>query len=278
MGMGLHIVALGWYLLARTGSATSVALVWTVGLGSGIVMLPLAGPLADRYPRRILAIAADLARLGLVGTMAALAYVGRPSLAYLRRHRAVAGFGVASVIPWVATISLNVVIVPYVLQALRLSATAYGLADMTYGAGAMASGFLAAILVLRLGDWTSMTGVMAALVACYAALAVLPALVATFYVLAFAAGFCSSAFRVITNALLFKVVPNEVMGRTAATFLLASMLLQVAVTLAIGPLVNHAGPRGGFAALAAIVAGGLALLLVVAPAFRRLPQGVPESA
>ena len=386
MGMGLHIVALGWYLLARTGSATSVALVWTVGLGSGIVMLPFAGPLADRYPRRILAIAADLARLGLVGTMAALAYVGRPSLAalyvltflvglghsifwpsitallqevirpdqltaasglvevtfqagtltgaalggpvlvrfglgtaftidaatyvvsalalaalhhhpapaegphrsqltmareglaYLRRHRAVAGFGVASVIPWVATISLNVVIVAYVLQALRLSATAYGLADMTYGAGAMASGFLAAILVLRLGDWTSMTGVMAALVACYAALAVLPALVATFYVLAFAAGFCSSAFRVITNALLFKVVPNEVMGRTAATFLLASMLLQVAVTLAIGPLVNHAGPRGGFAALAAIVAGGLALLLVVAPAFRRLPQGVPESA
>jgi hypothetical protein len=48
-GSGLHIVALGWYLLDRTGSATSVALVWAIGLGSGIVMLPLAVP--RRRPR-----------------------------------------------------------------------------------------------------------------------------------------------------------------------------------------------------------------------------------
>lgn len=73
-GSGLHIVALGWYLLDRTGSATSVALVWAIGLGSGIFMLPFSGPLADRYPRRMLAISADVARLGLVGIMAALAF------------------------------------------------------------------------------------------------------------------------------------------------------------------------------------------------------------
>jgi len=79
-GSGLHIVALGWYLLDRTGSATSVALVWALGLGSGIVMLPFAGPLADRYPRRTLAIGADLVRFVLVGAMAALAFAGSPSL------------------------------------------------------------------------------------------------------------------------------------------------------------------------------------------------------
>ena len=242
-GSGLHIVAFGWYLLERTGSATSVALVWAIGLGAGIVVLPFAGPLADRYPRRMLAVAADLARLVLVGGMAALAYAGSPSIpvlyvltflvgighsifwpsitallqevirpgqlaaasglvevtwqagnltgaalggpilvrfglgtafaidaatyaisaiallalhhrpapaegphesalamaragfAYLRRHPALAGFGIASVIPWVATISLNVVIVAYVLQVLHLGATAYGLSDMTYGVG-----------------------------------------------------------------------------------------------------------------------------------------------
>ncbi len=50
-GSGLHIVAFGWYLLDRTGSATSVALVWAIGLGSGIVVLPFTGPLADRYRR-----------------------------------------------------------------------------------------------------------------------------------------------------------------------------------------------------------------------------------
>jgi MFS family permease len=319
-GSGLHIVALGWYLLDRTGSATSVALVWALGLGSGIFMLPFAGPLADRYPRRRLAVSADIVRLVLVGTMAALAFAGSPSLpalyvltfviglahsvfwpaitallqevirpeqlnaasglveivwqagsltgaalggpilvrfglgtafaidaatyalsalallalhhrpapaggrhesgiamareglAYLRRHRALAGFGVASVIPWVATISLNVVVVAYVLDVLGLGATAYGLADMTYGAGAMVSGVLAALLVLRLGEWRAMTAVLVVLIGCYIALAASPATVPVFYMLLFVAGFCSSAFRVITNAYLFKVVPNDVMG------------------------------------------------------------------
>jgi MFS family permease len=379
-------VALGWYLLERTGSATSVGLVWAVGLGSGVVMLPFAGPLADRYPRRTLAIGSDAFRLVLVAALAALAYAGSPSLpalyvltflvglghsvfwpsitallqevirpdqltaasglaeitwqvgnltgaalggpilvrfglgtafaidaatyvvsalallalhhrpapaegphesglamaragmAYLRSHPAVAGFGVASVIPWVATISLNVVIVAYVLDVLHLSATAYGLADMTYGIGAMASGIFAALLVVRLGEWRAMTGVMVALIACYAALAASPAAIPVFYAVLFLAGFCSSAFRVMTTAYLFKVVPNEVMGRASSSFLLVSMVLQVAVTLSIGPLVNHTSARGGFVLLAAIVAVGLALLAAVAAGLRRVPDCAAETA
>ena len=385
-GSGLHVVALGWYLLERTGSATSVGLVWAVGLGSGIVMLPFAGPLADRYPRRTLAIASDAFRLVLVAAMAALAYAGSPSLpvlyvltflvglghsvfwpsitallqevirpdqltaasglaeitwqvgnltgaalggpilvrfglgtafaidaatylvsalallalhhrpapaegphesglamaragmAYLRSHPAVAGFGIASVIPWVATISLNIVLVAYVLDVLHLGATAYGLADMTYGVGAMASGIFAALLVLRLGEWRAMTGVMVALIACYAALAASPAAIPVFYAVLFLAGFCSSAFRVMTTAYLFKVVPNEVMGRASSSFLLVSMVLQVVVTLSVGPLVNHTSARGGFVLLAAIVGIGLALLAAVTAGLRRVPDCAAETA
>jgi MFS family permease len=385
-GSGLHVVALGWYLLERTGSASSVGLVWAVGLGSGIVMLPFAGPLADRYPRRTLAIASDAFRLVLVAAMAALAYAGSPSLlvlyvlmflvglghsvfwpsitallqevirpdqltaasglaeitwqvgnltgaalggpilvrfglgtafaidaatylvsalallalhhrpapaegphesglamaragmAYLRSHPAVAGFGIASVIPWVATISLNIVLVAYVLDVLHLGATAYGLADMTYGVGAMASGIFAALLVLRLGEWRAMTGVMVALIACYAALAASPAAIPVFYAVLFLAGFCSSAFRVMTTAYLFKVVPNEVMGRASSSFLLVSMVLQVVVTLSVGPLVNHTSARGGFVLLAAIVGIGLALLAAVTAGLRRVPDCAAETA
>lgn len=381
-GSGLHIVALGWYLLARTGSATSVGLVWALGLGAGVFMLPFAGPLADRHSRRMLAIGSDVYRLVLVAAMAALAFAGSPPLpalyvltfliglghsvfwpavtallqevirpdqltaasglveitwqagnltgaalggpilvrfglgtafaidaatyavsalallalhhrpapaqgphesglrmaragiAYLRGRPAVAGFGVASVIPWVATISLNVVLVAYVLRELHLGATAYGLADMTYGVGAMTSGVFAALLVLRLGEWRAMTAVIAALIGCYALLAGGPAAIGAFYPLLFAAGFCSSAFRVITSAYLFKVVPNDVMGRTSATFLLVSMLLQVGVTLSVGPLVNAAGARAGFVLLAGIVLAGLALLAVAATGLRRAPAAV----
>ena len=385
-GSGLHVVAVGWYLLERTGSATSVGLIWAVGLGSGIVMLPFAGPLADRYPRRTLAIGSDVFRLVLVAAMAALAYAGSPSLpvlyvltflvglghsvfwpsitallqevirpdqltaasglaeitwqvgnltgaalggpilvrfglgtafaidaatylvsalallalhhrpapaegphesglamaragmAYLRSHPAVAGFGIASVIPWVATISLNIVLVAYVLDVLHLGATAYGLADMTYGVGAMASGIFAALLVLRLGEWRAMTGVMVALIACYAALAASPAAIPVFYAVLFLAGFCSSAFRVMTTAYLFKVVPNEVMGRASSSFLLVSMVLQVVVTLSVGPLVNHTSARGGFVLLAAIVGIGLALLAAVTAGLRRVPDCAAETA
>ena len=195
--------------------------------------------------------------------------MARAGLSYLRRHRALAGFGVASVIPWVATISLNVVLVAYVLDVMHLGATAYGLADMTYGTGAMVSGVFAALLVLRLGEWRAMAGVLVALIACYAALAGPAVAIPAFYGLLFLAGFCSSAFLVITSAYLFKVVPNEVMGRTSSTFLLVSMLLQVVVTLSVGPLVNHAGARGGFVLLAAIVTVGLVLLVAVSAALRR---------
>jgi len=385
-GTGLHAVALGWYLLERTGSATSVGIVWAVGLGSGIVMLPFAGPLADRYPRRTLAVGSDAYRFGLVAVMAALAYAGSPSLpvlygltflvglghsvfwpsitallqeviqpdqfteasglaeitwqvgnltgaalggpvliafglgtafavdaatyvvsavallalhhrpapaegphpsglamardglAYLRRHPAIAGFGIASVIPWVATISLNIVMVAYVLDVLNLTATAYGLADMTYGVGAMASGVFAALLVTRVGEWRAMTGVMVALIGCYTVLAATPAAVPVFYVVLFLAGFCSSGFRVITTAYLFKVVPNEVMGRTSSSFLLVSMVLQVVVTLSVGPLVNQTSARGGFLLLAGIVAVGLAVLAAVSAPLRRVPRSAAETA
>jgi MFS family permease len=101
--------------------------------------------------------------------------------------------------------------------------------------------------------------------------------VVVFYTVLFLAGFCSSAFRVMTSAYLFKVVPNEVMGRTSSTFLLVSMVLQVVVTLSIGPLVNLEGARGGLVLLAAIVAVGLALLAVVFAAFRRLPAPNPHA-
>jgi len=50
------------------------------------------------------------------------------------------------------------------------------------------------------------------------------------------------------------------------------------VTLSVGPLVNHTSARGGFVLLAAIVAGGLALLAAVAAALRRVPECAAETA
>jgi hypothetical protein len=83
---------------------------------------------------------------------------------------------------------------------------------------------------------------------------------------------------VVTTAYLFKVVPNAVMGRTSSSFLLVSMVLQVVVTLSVGPLVNDTSARGGFVLLGAIVAAGLALLAAVAGALPRVPPSAVETA
>jgi len=281
-GSGLHIVALGWYLLDRTGSATSVALVWALGLGSGIFMLPVAGPLADRYPRRMLAVSADIVRLVLVGIMAALAYAGSPPV--LALYALTFAIGLAHSVFWPSiTALLQEVIRPEQLTA------ASGLVEIVWQAGSLTGAALGGPILVRYGlgtafaiDASTYALSAAALLALHHRPAPAEGPHESGLVMARAgisylrrhraiAGFCSSAFRVITNAYLFKVVPNDVMGRTSSTLLLVSMLLQVGVTLGVGPLVNHAGARGGFALLAAIVGLGLVLLVAVAPAVRRVP-------
>jgi hypothetical protein len=52
--------------------------------------------------------------------------------------------------------------------------------------------------------------------------------------------------------------------------------MEVVATLAVGPLVNGSGPRGGLLLLAGIVALATAWLAVLAPRLRSLPQALPE--
>jgi MFS family permease len=192
----------------------------------------------------------------------------REGLAYLAAHGRLAAFGVVSILPFVATMSLNVVAVVYVLEVLDGDATTYGVFDMTYGAGALASGFLAALLVVRFGDRATLVGLLATLTATYAAFAAEPGSLPPAFALMFAAGFCSSAFRVVANAVLLRLVPNAVMGRTTATFSLSATVIQVALALAVGPVIDAAGAGAAFACLAALVGLGLAVLAVTLPALR----------
>jgi DHA3 family tetracycline resistance protein-like MFS transporter len=197
---------------------------------------------------------------------------------YLRRHGAVALFGVVSLVPFVATISLNVVAVAYVADVLERDATTYGVFDMTYSAGAVASGFLAALVVLRFGEWTALASFMLALAAVYAAFALEPTALAPAFALMFLAGFCSSAYRVVSQAVLLRIVPKAVMGRTTAAFLLVSTVLQVAVAFSIGPLIDAGGVGVAFLLLALLVAAGLAVLAATLPSLRRAARGVSADA
>lgn len=149
-GLGLHIVALGWYLLARTGSATSVGIVWALSLEAGVFMLPFAGPLADRYPRRMLAIGADVYRLALVAMMAALAFAGSPSIPALYALTFLIGLGHSVFWPAITAL-LQEVIRPDQLTA------ASGLVEITAQAGNLTGAALGGPILVRFGLGTAFT-------------------------------------------------------------------------------------------------------------------------
>ena len=83
VGNGAYLVALGWKTLEVTGNPGSLALVL---MAEGIAMLAtllIGGALADRYSRRSLMIASDVARFAIVAAMALVDATGHLSFSLL---------------------------------------------------------------------------------------------------------------------------------------------------------------------------------------------------
>lgn len=51
-GTGMHLVAMGWFLLKTTGTSQAVGGVWAVAFASGLLALPVAGTIVDKLNRR----------------------------------------------------------------------------------------------------------------------------------------------------------------------------------------------------------------------------------
>jgi hypothetical protein len=78
IGDWVYNVALLGVVYARTGSATWVALTTAARVVPIVVLGPLGGVAADRFDRRALMIACDVARIGLMGALALVAALGLP--------------------------------------------------------------------------------------------------------------------------------------------------------------------------------------------------------
>jgi len=80
LGSGLVPLAFSFAVIDLTGSASGLGLVLAVGFGSRIAILPVAGLLADRLPRRGLLIGADALRACTQGAVAMSLLAGRATL------------------------------------------------------------------------------------------------------------------------------------------------------------------------------------------------------
>ena len=75
IGDGAVNIALAWWILDKTGSATKMSLVLVPMAITKIILLPLLGPIGDRYPRKWIAIIGDLSRGLIFATIAVVAYL-----------------------------------------------------------------------------------------------------------------------------------------------------------------------------------------------------------
>jgi predicted MFS family arabinose efflux permease len=77
-GDWLYNVALLMLVFERTGSASWVAVTTAARVVPIVVLGPLGGVVADRFDRRLVMIASDLARAGLMAALAIVAFAGLP--------------------------------------------------------------------------------------------------------------------------------------------------------------------------------------------------------
>jgi MFS family permease len=93
IGDAAFVVALGWRAFTLTHRASSLGVVLLVESAGVVATLLVGGVLADRYSRRGLLIASDVARAAVVGALAALDATGHLSYGALIAFVALQGLG-----------------------------------------------------------------------------------------------------------------------------------------------------------------------------------------
>jgi MFS family permease len=80
LGSSMSTVAIAWAVLDSGAGATGLGFVFTAAVVSQVVMLPLAGAVADRLGRRRVMLAADMLRCVAQACLAVALFTGRPAL------------------------------------------------------------------------------------------------------------------------------------------------------------------------------------------------------
>ena len=96
IGDGAFLIALGWRTTTLTGSATSLAIVLMAHSVALLATILIGGALADRYSRRGMMIASDLARVVIMAALALLDVSGELHSACCWRSRSGSGPQTAS--------------------------------------------------------------------------------------------------------------------------------------------------------------------------------------
>jgi predicted MFS family arabinose efflux permease len=76
-GSSMLFIGINWYVRQVSGTNTAVGAVLSLSIASGFLLFPLAGTVADRFPRRSTLLAMDLCRAALYLVFLVLGLLGR---------------------------------------------------------------------------------------------------------------------------------------------------------------------------------------------------------
>lgn len=150
IGDGFHSVALGFWVLQATGSASAMALIMSTRVVVSILLGAVGGTVVDRSDRRTLMIAMDLIRFLTVGGIALLVRAGETSL-----------------LPIIALTALTAVAGNFCNPAFQASLInivgkeelpkASGLLQVTNTVGQIVGPFLGGAIVALFGGWAALS-------------------------------------------------------------------------------------------------------------------------
>ncbi len=165
-----------------------------------------------------------ISRRGEVGTMISRLRTG---LNYLRTHKYVTIFGIASYAVFVVILIEGFYLGPlYVSDHLMASGDVFAASEMYYALGAIMAGFV----ILRIFRGKSgIAGIIGLTISCAAVCLILAFTnsVILFYFALLMLGLTNAGTRVLRVNVLFRVIPNELYGRTNSIFNMTNIALRI---------------------------------------------------
>ncbi len=188
-------------------------------------------------------------------------------LRYVGSETRVLILGLVGAMFMAAMMSQNVLTAPFSMKILNAGAPGFGFCNAGWSLGAITASTLAGT-VLRHGSatlWVLAGSLVLAAISCGFAphFAVLAIGVALYFVMGAGRGMAG----VGVNSALMQVVPKQLMGRTQNVINFTGIVMQIALTMALGWLAEHVNLASGFHLTSAfyLTAGVLALIVARMP-------------
>ena len=143
---------------------------------------------------------------------------------YLKENQYVFIFGVSSYMVFaMLLVEIHAVLPTYIKQHLLAKGNVFALADTIYAIGALSAGFF----INKLFDKASIVKVIVILTLVVAFIFIAAAIsksVLVIYIVSIILGFCNAGIRVLRLTYMFKIIPNNLMGRVGSIFNLINVL------------------------------------------------------